>query len=141
MFIYARYHRITALVAPSAEGEPLDAIHARRLVRRLRVLYPLAGLEIWEQPDLNPREMTTWEALREIIVNAISRPPDERPSEPPLLSERQAVAYLGVKLDRLRLEVNIGELGCSGTRRHRRFATSELDRWRDQRRAGARATE
>ena len=139
MFVYARYHSLTALVAPSADGEALDTIHAKRLVRRLRVRYPVAGLKFWEQPDLNSRDTVIWESLREIVANAISRSQDERPIEPPL-SERQAAAYLGVELDRLRQEVNIDRLAFSGTRGHRRFVVSELDRWLSEHIANAKVT-
>jgi hypothetical protein len=52
MFVYARYHRITAMVAPSA-GEALDPTQARRLVSRMRRRYPLAGLKFWGETDLN----------------------------------------------------------------------------------------
>jgi excisionase family DNA binding protein len=129
MFLYARYHRRTALVAPS-NGEPLDATQAKRLAQRLRKRYPLAGLKFWEQPEPNPTVTATWEALRETVVYAMTQPPEEPPSAPPMLSERQAAAYLGIQLDSLRHEINTGRLECSGTRRHRRFAVSELDRWR-----------
>lgn len=71
MFVYARYHGLTALVAPTSGT--LDRTHAHRLERRLRGRYPLPGLKFWVQSEINTSEIVRWEALREIIANAISR--------------------------------------------------------------------
>jgi hypothetical protein len=51
---------------------------------------------------------------------------------PPLLSERRAADYLGLSLDALRHEVNIGALKFLGTRAKKKFLQPVLDEWRRQ---------
>jgi len=128
-FVYAHYHHLTALLGTRTLRR------ARRVVRGLGQRYPLPGLKFWCQPVATSRENVAWPALHEIIVNTLARPENERGSvpapEPPLpgLNEKEAAQYLGIKLDDLRREINIGRLTCEGPRRSRRFFVAELDRW------------
>jgi len=132
MFVYARYRRITALVAPSANRDkPLSEDQARGLSIMLRQRYPLAGMKFWSQVEPNPKASGVWAELRDIAYKALEHPAAETPlREPAWLPERQASAYLDLPLDRLRQEVNAGRLAFTGTKRNRRFTLSELDRWR-----------
>jgi hypothetical protein len=128
MLIYARYRHLTALVA---DDPNLNPQRAHRLVSRLNQRYPLPGLKFWRQSDPNPSDTIAWEALRQTIVDKLAAPPEEPPPNP-TLSERQAVAYLNLPLDRLRHEANAGRLAATGTKAKRRFAVAELNRWRDR---------
>lgn len=127
MYVYARYHSLTALAAPLYDTA-LDLRTALRIVRRLRKYYALPGAEFWQQAKPNPLENVTWQALREIIIRALENPPPARP--PAAVTSRVAARQLGLTPDKFRREVNLGRIAHIGPNRKKRFAADELERWR-----------